>query len=542
MAYLDGEIDAAGRSDLEQHLSTCWHCRAKLSALQDRIDEVARASKDFQLARGVDIGRTIFPGILADRRPEKPRPSWSPKWLIPAFGVVGLSVVLSLHFPVPPPSPVQQTRVNRTAIERSEDFKVGSNILHQRFAVDFVSPNRSERRKLEVWDHAASSRSALKLIRDDGAYVHARWQQGGDLLAERSSPLRKINLPSECKTLSDLESIAVGLLRAHPSGRLRLATGLLRELERRGFRLNAQPSNQAGIWRLEASSPKDRAWLELDSRSLRPYLFALASSDEKRTWRIVFRLEAEEQKESELVPASVFQPEAEVMAPSELVATKLEEPKSTPLATPLEPLSAEMELRILAFAARWRMEGEEVKALDSPAFSIQAKVKSDERRIELERLFETWPLLSFRIESQSLVHEAGSWCGATLIAASESRQQAWFLSRLQMPRYASLEATAAKLHETFASEAQAAFDESVARLDGALRPIRGSASAALTVISNKNLALDRLHTLLKAACDSHPGGPLERLTATQRNELLALLAAAQQFQWTMPSTPSRNEP
>jgi hypothetical protein len=540
VAYLDGELDSSRRQVTDEHLATCWHCRAKRSALQARMDEVARASKEFQLAHAPEIGRVPVPRQVLALGPERPPKRFRFAWLTPALAA-GAAIAFFALRPAPPaptafrPAPAAPTRA---AIAASEDIAPSAKAARQRFAVELFSRNRRARHKLEIWSDAR--RSALRLQREDGDFVHARWQENGKTVADRGVAGRPIQVPSQCRAWNDVESLVSGLLRSQPAGRLRLATGLFRELERRGFRLDAAPTQHAGIWRLEATSRDDRAWLDIDAHSLRPYLFSLASRDEKSSWRIVLRLESEELVEARAVPAYAFTPDP---APAALVA-KLDFPPAATVQSP--PVTGDLELRILAFAARWRMAGESIRAFDTPAFGVQATVRDDSRRAELERFFETWPLLSFRIEAQQ-PDRHGPWCAETLRASTEAAQHSWFLTRIESPRYALLESGAGKLRDSIAAESLAGFQSAVAQLDRALRPIRGSSPSALALFRDKEEALSRLQEILDAACGAHAGDTLPHLSPAQRGDILALLAAAQQFQWTLPSsaTPSanqRNEP
>ncbi len=537
VAYLDGELDSPRRQSIDEHLATCWHCRARLSALQSRMDEVARASKEFQLNQTAEIGRAPMPAWIAAPSEAAPARHFSFMWLAPALAA-GLAIAFFALRPsasAPPQAPrANDILPTRAAIAASEDIRARALTSHQRFAVELSSQDRLARQRLEVWSDA--SRSALRLRRENGSFVHARWQQNGKTIADRGAPSRSIQTPSQCRSWSDIEALAVGLLRAQPAGRLRLAGGLFRELERRGFHLDATPTQRSGIWRLEASSREDRAWLEIDAKSLRPYLFTMASRDDKISWRIALRLESEAQVEATAVPTDAFIPDTEER-------TGLSSVKPPP--AEVQPITADLELRILAFAARWRNPGESVRAADHPSFAVEATVGDGARRAELERLFETWPLLSFRIESRPQ-DATGPWCRETLGAAGEAAQHSWFLSRIESPRYASLEPGAGKLRESIASESQAGFAAALSQLDRALRPIRGSAPSALAVFRNKDEALSRLQNLLAAACSAHPDDTLSKLNTPERGDILALLAAAQQFQWALPSaipTPTtRNEP
>lgn len=88
-AYVDGELDAPGRAELDAHLATCSTCRARLEGLQDVVTAIRALPMETPL-------RTFT--VPAQRRQAR---SWAPLgWGIPAMAAVVLTIFWAsqLHF------------------------------------------------------------------------------------------------------------------------------------------------------------------------------------------------------------------------------------------------------------------------------------------------------------------------------------------------------------------------------------------------------------------------------------------------------------
>src|ERR1700680_1545364 len=76
-ARLDNELDMAGASSIDLHLSECRACAAQYAALQNLHDEIAAA--DLAYAPGAALERRLAARFLRERK--SPFRSWSLSWL-----------------------------------------------------------------------------------------------------------------------------------------------------------------------------------------------------------------------------------------------------------------------------------------------------------------------------------------------------------------------------------------------------------------------------------------------------------------------------
>jgi len=88
-AYVDGELDAPGRAELESHLAGCSSCQARLDGLRQTVAAIR--------ALPMETPRRTFT-VPAQRRQAR---SWAPLgWGIPAMAAVALTIFWAsqLHF------------------------------------------------------------------------------------------------------------------------------------------------------------------------------------------------------------------------------------------------------------------------------------------------------------------------------------------------------------------------------------------------------------------------------------------------------------
>lgn len=99
--YLDGELDATRRVEVENHLKGCPSCSAEQQEYQSLRAAITRPSLYFESPRGLEA--KVRSAVRAASHAEAPRATrvwgwanWS-KWLTPA-AAVALVTVVSLHF------------------------------------------------------------------------------------------------------------------------------------------------------------------------------------------------------------------------------------------------------------------------------------------------------------------------------------------------------------------------------------------------------------------------------------------------------------
>jgi hypothetical protein len=88
--YLDGELDAAARAELERHLETCPSCQEDLAGLKQ---VVARLDAAPQAEPAQDLWPSLQGRIQADPRQETQTARWPERWL-PAAAVLAATVFL----------------------------------------------------------------------------------------------------------------------------------------------------------------------------------------------------------------------------------------------------------------------------------------------------------------------------------------------------------------------------------------------------------------------------------------------------------------
>lgn len=305
--------------------------------------------------------------------------------------------------------------------------------------------------------------------------------------------------------------------------------GLFRELERRGFRAVGAPIWRQGRWHLTADwssgNRKEHAWLELEAASSRPVALGLASDSPRAAWRLMLRLETEEEPAPGDIPAYAFGPSVRpVTAPVHAPGLPVPVP-SAAVAPPVD-----LELRVLAFAGRSRAAGERVRAAQKPdGLFLEAHASSEERKAKWRGLLETWPSLNFVIETAP-PPARGQWCADAILTAGEAEQAAWFLDRLEAlgpPQ----DPEAANIRSAFNDENRDLYTRSLQTLDRLLRPVRGA--PALAVLTQKQSALAAISKILGGACAGHSAATIPGFTADARSELLGLALAARELEWNI---------
>jgi hypothetical protein len=372
VAFLDGECPDASRPATTAHLEACWQCRARLSALQAQMDAIARAYQDHRPAPGPPSG------LLAnwERRltaPPSPPPFWS------ALRLCGVATALILVAgaawylrrpaaslaPVPPVADAWAQRVTnldeRVGFDQARQAKASRQDFD--LLVERTQPRPSSRTaNLTVWSDAASERQAWRLEGKDGQLRLADWRQRQRSLGERG--VLTARRPGVRESLDDLEVYAADLIRRQPAKRLRLAAGLFRDLCQSGFVLSEAVEQQQKVARLTARRGAELAWLDVDAQSGTPVALGLSSDAGRVSWRIVLRLRQELAVNVATIRPGTFEPPVEVVPPLPVV------PAEPPLPTAAVVNWRELELRVLAFALRWRTEGERIRTKQLPGEGI----------------------------------------------------------------------------------------------------------------------------------------------------------------------------
>lgn len=548
VAFLDGEMDPAARRSVSDHLDLCWHCRTRASAFQTSMEHVTRVAQERSRRVSADpvLAERFFRRL--DRQmsaPGSPVPRAlrmhvyavaAATALLVVIVAVGLESLLS-------PSPLASTAIRQQMEDLEEREAAPGAIRHQVYELDLEGTKPTlvkVRHRVEIWSDG--SRQSIRLEGEEGALRYAAWRTQDRFLAERghlagNSPA--CSRLGECLTAEEAEAFAARLLRRQPSGRLRLAAGLFRDLERSGFTLEHEAVREGERIRLVARQKRgafeDRAWLEVDPVRQIPVALGLFSETSSAAWKLVLSLEKEEEPPPALVPASAFIPEP-LPVPARIGPP---EPRRTE-----EENLDERELGVLAFTSRWRKPGERFRAdrVSGQGIFLGGTVSSDERKNEIVRLLDAWPGLGFSVHSANSTAGVSGWCRLATEQLHEAGEYAWVMRRLQT-QYARMDLAPElrTLRDRLTSEQTAGFIVAVEELDRLLRPIRGSsAQASFVVVKDAEDALGQLSSLIRNGCEAADGDTIPAFETEARGQMLGLIVTLKDFRWAigMPDDPA----
>jgi hypothetical protein len=558
VAFLDGELETQARASVAEHLDTCWHCRARLSAFQASMESVARASDESSRRSPADPVSAARLLLMLERQitlPEAAPPAqrirYTPVYAFAAAAVV-LALIVGALFTRPagrqsaPPQPLSAAAI-RQQVEASEMHEAVPGVVrHQVYALELESAKpakRSIQNRVEIWSDGR--RQSIKLEGHTGMLRYAAWRAEGSVLAERGKFAGNRSARArlgECVSADEAEAFVTAFLRRQTSGRLRLAAGLFRELERSGFTLEQEALRLDGRVRLVArqkqESFQESAWLDVDPVRHAPVALGLSSETASAAWKLVLRLEKEESPPLAAVPADAFVPEsaATPVAVSTVVA-------SVPDIAPVNEDFDQRELSAIAFTSRWRKPGEhlQVERLPDQGIFINGRVTDADRKSEVARLLDAWPGLSFSVQATGETATSG-WCSVASAHLFEAAETARVMERLEQHfTKPELAAELRALRDRVATEQTAGFASAVEELDRLLRPIRGSAPAAVVVVKGPLDALATLSSLIRHSCDSASDGLMPEFGVEARGQILGLIVTLKEFRWTigMPVEPSR---
>ncbi|MCL5746368.1 MAG: hypothetical protein M1541_20960 [Acidobacteria bacterium] len=188
MAHLDGEVSRAAARTIEQHLGSCWQCRARQAELEAQAERTAAAyarAVSFALTRTHEARQKFHiwaGGVAAPERfaaPAPPHPSLPVRWKYAVAASVLVSLAMLGYFSQRKPAGPGAERIAALA-ERSES-QLLENTVHQIMYVEIAETRPARRRiggPLEIWSDLAHGRYASRWKLDDGTLRFARWQPG----------------------------------------------------------------------------------------------------------------------------------------------------------------------------------------------------------------------------------------------------------------------------------------------------------------------------------------------------------------------------
>jgi hypothetical protein len=134
------------------------------------------------------------------------------------------------------------------------------------------------------------------------------------------------------------------------------------------------------------------------------------------------------------------------------------------------------------------------------------------------------------------------WCSLASGHLLEAAENARVMQRLE-EHYTKpdLAAELRTLRDRVAAEQTAGFASAIEELDRLLRPIRGSAPAAVVVVKGPLDALATLSGLIRRSCDAASGDQMPEFGVEARGQILGLIVTLKEFRWTigMPVEPVR---
>lgn len=119
-AYLDGDVSAAARAEIDRHLAGCAACRGELESLRDLIDR-ARA-----LRRDIEPERDLWPEIQGRLEPRRGGALRSPWWrAAPAIRLAAAAVLVAALALLVAERPEAPAGVPRSAAPAAEELEAG---------------------------------------------------------------------------------------------------------------------------------------------------------------------------------------------------------------------------------------------------------------------------------------------------------------------------------------------------------------------------------------------------------------------------------
>lgn len=193
VAHLDGELSGRAERKLDEHLKSCWRCRARLAGFEERIYALAaaRANRVFPGPLHAEASYRKFQDrlqvLLSEAAPDGPvgaatPAATPPRWPLRAIGsVAGAAAALACALWIGrPPAPRFDPPAELAAARQFERILFESpQPLHQvvRVEIGLNAPAARPRvSRLEVWSDHASSRFSFGWETEAGEVRCALWR------------------------------------------------------------------------------------------------------------------------------------------------------------------------------------------------------------------------------------------------------------------------------------------------------------------------------------------------------------------------------